>query len=119
MKQDIKIRRTQRGNAMLAVFGILTLLGVGSATFISRATESLRTSHRQMRDVQSTHLCEAGVQAVLRSLWRPFKINQNFNDMGTRCALASADSPGAATSGTIPGVGAYSAGVTRYTEPDS
>lgn len=119
MSRAIKIRRTQRGNALLAVFGILMLLGVGSSTFISRATQSLRTSHRQMRDVQSTHLCEAGVQAVLRSLWRPFKINQNFNDMGTRCALASVNTPGAATSGTIPGVGAYSAGVIRYTEPDS
>lgn len=111
--------KRRRGYAMVTTFGVLTLLSIAAASFVGRSTESVRTSNRQRIDVQATHLCEAGVQTVLRSLWRPFKINQTFTDMADRCTNASPDSPAAAASGNIEGIGRFSAGVVAYTQPDT
>ncbi|RYG28530.1 hypothetical protein EON81_28340, partial [bacterium] len=68
--------RRQRGSAFLSVLILLGLIAVGSGVYMSRATDTVRQSRRRAADVQTTHLCEAGVQSVLRSLWRPFKQNQ-------------------------------------------
>lgn len=119
MKPNPRIRRTRRGHALLTVFGVMTFLSVAATSYMSRATQTLRIAQRQMTDVQTTHLCEAGVQSVLRGLWRPFKISQTFVDMNTRCANVSVNSPGATSAGNIPGVGRFSAGVISYTSPDT
>lgn len=96
---------------------LTSLLAVGAVAYIGRATQTLRESRRQAMEVQSTHLCEAGLQSVLRSLWRPFKINQTFIDLDTRCTGASPSVPRASLSGTITGTGNYAAGVISVSTP--
>ncbi|MFN8219940.1 MAG: hypothetical protein U0S12_07380 [Fimbriimonadales bacterium] len=114
-----RFARHRRGNALLTTFGVFTLLTVAATSFINSSTQTVRIANRQRLDVQTTHLCEAGVQSVLRSLWRPFKINQTFTDMNNRCSGSSVNAPGASLSGVIPGVGRFSAGVVAYSSPDT
>lgn len=102
---------------MITSFLVLSLLAVAAASYIDSATQSVRTSTRMTTEVQTTHLCEAGVQDVLRELWRPFKVNQDFDAMEDQCAGASLGSPRAAQLGSIPGVGKYSAGVIGFVSP--
>lgn len=116
----IRTKSTKGGYAMITTFGLLTLLSVGAVTYISSATQTIRLSNRQTLDVQTTHLCEAGVQSVLRELWRPFKINQNFVYMENVCDGASIETPASALAGEIDGVGGngrFAAGVIGFTVP--
>ncbi|MFQ3586247.1 MAG: hypothetical protein SNJ74_11645 [Fimbriimonadaceae bacterium] len=117
MTERASSKRRQRGYALVTTFGILTLLAVAAASYVERSTESMRTSARQTRDVQTTHLCEAGVQAVLRNLWRPFKIEQAFFSMEDNCAGATPSAPRAAVQGELDGVGRFSAGVIAFSMP--
>ncbi|MCE9559120.1 MAG: hypothetical protein K8R88_09230 [Armatimonadetes bacterium] len=107
----------KRGMALLAALGVLMLLGVASSSYMDSATHSARTAKRQTADVQVTGVCEAGVQSMLRSLWRPFKVNQDFVDMDDLCDGASLGSPSAALTGEITGVGKFASGVISYTTP--
>lgn len=111
-------RRKQKGSALITSFGVLSLLSVAAASYVNSATHIVRVSKRQTEEVQATHVCEAGVQAVLRSLWRPFKVDQNFTDMDAACDSATPSAPKATLTGTIPGVGKYSAGIIRYVTPN-
>lgn len=112
-------KRRQKGAALITTFGVLALVSVAAVSYVGSATQSIRTTNRQVLDVQSTHLCEAGIQSVLRDLWRPFKINQTFADMEGRCASASIESPKVTLSGSVGSIGSYSAGVIGYSDPDS
>ncbi len=101
---------------MITTFILTALISVGAVTYVSRATQTIRESRRQALEVQTTHLCEAGTQALLRSLWRPFKINQNFTDLENRCSGASQQNPLAGINQGIDGVGSYSSAViSEYT----
>src|SRR5690606_13660375 len=71
-----------------------------------------------MREVQTTHLCEAGIQSVLRDVWRPFKQDQTFFDMETRLAGATSGAAKIATTAEMTGVGRYAAGVVKYWQPN-
>ncbi len=101
----------KKGSALLTSFVILSLIAVASVTYVNSATSVIRISNRQSIDVKATHLCEAGVQAVLRSLWRPFKSTQTFTAFDSSVSGASTGNPAAASSGAITGVGGYAAGV--------
>lgn len=116
--QNLK-RRTnkRRGSALLASFAVMALLAMASSSYITHATETIRTSVRQTHEVQTTHLCEAGVQAVLRDLWRPFKIDQDFENLEDVCSYASNSTPKGAQIGEVPDLGKYSAGVVRFYSP--
>ncbi len=109
-----KSKRTKRGMAMVSSFLILSLLAVASVSYTSSATETVRASKRMTMDVQTTNLCEAGIQDILRSLWRPFKQQQIFSQLDSSLTGASTSNPTAALSGTVSGVGAYSSGVVGY-----
>jgi hypothetical protein len=113
----IRIRKREKGSAFITTFVLLSLLAVGAAAYVDRSTEALRLTRRQMYDVSSSHLCEAGVQAALRDLWRPFKINQNFSNFDEQTTGASIASPKATVGGSIDGVGNYSAGVISVSTP--
>lgn len=108
----------RRGYILVSTFAILGLLAIGGVTYVNSATQSVRTSYRQGLEIESTHLCEAGIQATLRNLWRPFKISQKFDNIEQSCAGASPASPVATVSGEIPGVGQYSAGVIGMVQPE-
>lgn len=111
--------RKNKGYALLTTFGVMTLITIGAASYINRATQVQRDSSRQEYDIVSTHLCEAGVQSVLRNLWRPFKINQNFVNMEDVCDDAAIDDPKATVAGEIQGVGDFSAGVISFSMPNN
>lgn len=103
---------------MITTFMIASLLAVGGVAYVNRATQSTRESKRQTFEVQTTHLCEAGTQAVLRSLWRPFKISQRFDDLDDRTENSSVNSPTINLAGNIDGVGRYAAGVISSYTPN-
>jgi len=118
LKPRIRKRSKQRGTALITTFLVLSLVAIAGSTYISSATQTVRMSVRQTQEVQLTHVCEAGVQACLRSLWRPFKIAQNFVSMDAACDGAGPGSPGASTLGAISSIGKYSAGVISYSTPN-
>ncbi len=99
---------------MIGSFIVLSMLAVASASYVEKSTETMRTAKRLTMDVQTTNLCEAGIQDVIRSLWRPFKQSQLFDDMDADLTGSTASSPEATAAGTVNGVGAFSAGVIRY-----
>lgn len=104
---------------MVLSFVLLSLLVVAGTAYIGSTTEAMRKSSRNLAEVQSTNLCEAGVQDVLRVLWKPFKQSQNFTDLDTDLTGAQEASPRATRTGTIGGVGAFSVGVIKYQMPSN
>src|SRR5579862_1702441 len=100
--------RTRQGNALLTMFIILMLLGIGASSYVSAATQTYQTAYRESLEIQTTPLCEAASQALQLSLWTPFKANQNFTTMDSACTGASIAHPLCTLSGSIPGSGNYS-----------
>lgn len=99
---------------MVGSFLILSLLAVASVSYTSSATETVRASKRMTMDVQTTNLCEAGIQDILRALWRPFKQQQIFTNLDGSLNGATPSDPRAALTGTVSGIGGYSSGVVNY-----
>ncbi len=99
---------------MVLSFVVLSLLAVAATSYIDSSTETIRTSKRITADVQATNLAEAGVQSMLRDLWRPFKVEQSFVNMDTQLTGASPGSPRLPKLETLNDIGAASAGVIRY-----
>lgn len=110
-------RSKQRGNALVTTFGIMMILSVSSVTYLEWATQSIRDSRATTAEVQASHLCEAGVQDVLLSLWIPFKQTQMFVDMDSTLAGASEANPMLAVTDDVSGVGRYASAVIGYTTP--
>lgn len=110
--------RRDRGSAMLTTFAILALLGAAAMAFLDYSTQAVRLANRQIVDAQTTHLCEAGVQAVLRALWRPFKVEQKFVTMDSACSGASESTPRVSQTGELPSIGRYAAGVVGIETPN-
>lgn len=102
---------------LITTFGVLSLLAIAAVTYVDSSTQAIREARHNTQEVQSTHLCEAGVQAVLRELWHTFKIDQHFEDFDVDLATASTTSPKVNLTGQIPGVGRYAAGIVGYTVP--
>ena len=107
----------KQGSALMTTFGVMSLLAVAATAYIDQATQTMREANHNMQEVQTTHLCEAGVQSVLRDIWRPFKISQIFTEMEDACAGASPATPKASISGSLNGLGKFAAGVTGYFAP--
>ncbi len=107
----------KRGSALVSMMSIMFLLAVGTGAYVQNTTQVLRVARRQELDMQTTHLCEAGVQSVLLSLWRPFKVSQSFVGMDASCTGASTNGPMATAASSITGAGSFSAGVISYTTP--
>lgn len=112
-----KKSRLRRGSALIVSFIVLTLVSVAAVSYIDMSTTTVRASSRLTNEVQATHLAEAGVQAGLISLWRPFARDQDFEEMENLCAGASAASPENAMEGEMPGQGRYASGVVRFFSP--
>lgn len=110
-------RKTRRGNALITTFGLLTILSIAGVSYIDYSTQSVRDSRANTQEVQATALAEAGTQAVLLSLWKPFKQEQLFDTMEAACAGATPMNPRATVTGTLPGAGAYAAGVIGFSSP--
>jgi hypothetical protein len=107
----------QRGVALLVTFGLMMLITVAATSYIDRATMSIRMARHNTYEVQTTNLCDAGIQATILSLWRPFKQSQAFIDMGTQLTGASEANPKISQTAELTGVGRYASGVIGYWQP--
>lgn len=107
----------KRGVALLVTFGLMMLITVAATSYIDRATMSIRVARHKTFEVQTTNLCDAGIQAVVLSLWRPFKQSQAFIDMGTQLTGASELAPKISQTAEMTGVGRYASGVIGYWQP--
>lgn len=118
MKQTHPSRRThkRRGAALVAVFGLMTLLALAGASYVDSSTQTVRSAKRNVRESQTTQLCEAGLQATMREVWRPFRSSQKFTAMQSACAGASVSNPRVVQSGDLPGQGRYTAGVIAFNQ---
>lgn len=117
--KPISKNKRKRGMALITSFVIMCLVAVAAAVFIDSSTVTIRVANREGKEVQTTHLCEAGIQSVLRSLWRPFKSTQVFTALDAATTGASVSSPTNSIAGTVPGVGNFAAGVIKVINQDS
>ncbi|HWD39992.1 MAG TPA: hypothetical protein VG944_14175 [Fimbriimonas sp.] len=111
--------RRKRGAALITSFLILAILAVAGVEYVDSATVNIRTSNRRLLEIQTINLCDAGVQEVLRSLWIPFKASQDYSTFDPSTTGASTANPAAAVQDTIPGVGAFAAGVISVSASDT
>ncbi|MCA0362017.1 MAG: hypothetical protein LCH41_13320 [Armatimonadetes bacterium] len=112
-----KKNKRERGVALLVTFGLMAVITIAATTYIDRATAQIRVANHNMREVQTTNLCDAGVQAVMLSIWTPFKQSQIFTDMDSNLSGATETNPRAAMTNELPGVGRYAAGVIKMWRP--
>lgn len=113
-KPKKRIRKSQRGAALLLSFAVLGILAIAATSYLDSSSQTIRHSKRLTAEAQASNLSDSGVQVVLRGLWRPFKQSQSFIELDEDLQGASYTSPMGALNGTIPGIGAYSAGVVNY-----
>lgn len=116
MKLKHAPRRKKKGSALVTTLVVMTLLAVASASYLDSSTQTMRLASRGYRSTQTTHLCEAGLQAVQRAIWRPFRQSQKFTDMKAACNGASSNNVKMVQSGSIPGVGRYTSGVISFNQ---
>jgi hypothetical protein len=106
--------RQKRGSALVVSLGVMTLLSLAAVAYVDHSTQTLRAAAHDTREAQATHLCEAGVQSVLRALWRPFREAQKFTPIAQATNGASPETPAVVRSGSLEGGGRYVAGVIGY-----
>lgn len=109
----------KRGNALITITLLLGFMVLSGGSYLNRSVQEVKNARRQSLELQTTQACESGVQALLLSYWRPFKVSQNFTAMDAALNGASIASPQGATSSALPGQGYYSAAVISYTQVDS
>ncbi len=118
MNKNLKrVPRTQRGSALLIAIGILLVMSVAATTYIGHSLAAYNVNNRETKEIETTPLCEAAGQQLLYNLWIPFQNNQNFTNLDSTSTGSSVSNPTNTISGSIAGVGNYSAGVIGY-EPD-
>ena len=113
----MKTLRRKQGTTLLATTMLMSLLSVAGLTYLSSASNVMKTAKCKALDVQMTQLCDAGVQTLLRTYWRDFRDSQAFDEMASDLAGASISHPKAVTSGSLPGAGNFSVGVISYSQP--
>jgi hypothetical protein len=111
--------RKKRGAALLASFIVMSLLAVAAVSYIDRCTQTIRESVRATHEVQTTHLCDSGVQTVLREIWRPFKVEQTFDDMDAMFTGSSPTKPKGSVTGLLGTDGRFASAVISYQNIDA
>lgn len=118
MSKRMRNKRKERGSAMIMTFGLMSIVAIAATSYIDRSTTAIRQARHNLREVQTTHLCEAGIQVVLRDLWRPFKKNQTFYEMEVLATGATDQNPKGAQTAEMPGVGRYASGIVGFYTPN-
>ncbi len=108
--------RSRKGTALVTTFGVLTLMALAAGSYVQSSTQTLRQAQHAVMEVRATQLCEAGLNAVQRELWRPFRASQRFTEIAQATTGASPGNERVVRSGEIGGVGNFVAGVTGYTQ---
>jgi hypothetical protein len=119
MKKHLIRKRKEKGVVLVITFMIFMLLAIAGSEYIDHSTQSLRVARRRENEIQTVNLCEAGAQEVFLNLWLPLQTNQTFAAFDASTAGASVSSPHSSIQDTIPGVGAFAAGVISVTSPDT
>lgn len=112
-------KKRQRGVAMLAALSVLAIIALATTSYVHSATQTIRLARNHESDIVLTNGAEAGIEDLLLSLWKPFKVEQNFDDLDAALTGASEDTPLAIHSGYTTSGARYAAGVIGYTEVDS
>ncbi|MER3462014.1 MAG: hypothetical protein C4342_03105, partial [Armatimonadota bacterium] len=66
---------------MLAAIGVLLIIAMATTSYVHSATQTIRLARNHEMDVVLTNGAEAGLEDILISLWKPFKVEQNFDDL--------------------------------------
>lgn len=111
--------RRRKGAALPMALGAMLVISIAAASFIGQTNTGMRVAARQVQEVQTTHLAEAATQAVLRNLWRNFKVSQSFASMDSSCNGASIAVPKVSQSGSITNAGAFAGSVIGYSIPNT
>ncbi len=120
MKSIRIVKRRQRGSALVTTFMVMALLALGAVVYVDYATQTMRESRRSTEDVRTTNLCEAGVQAMLRVIWREFKQDQHFEDLDPVFNGATAALPKGSRADQLgPVNGRWVAGVVGWVQQDA
>lgn len=119
LKSTSKKCRRERGMALLSIFGILTVVAIATTAYVNSATQTIRIARTNETDIRLANVCEAGVQDLLVSMWRPFKVAQKFDDLDTALYGASPESPKGVVTGVTTNGDKYSAGVVGYQDTDT
>lgn len=109
----------QRGFALLVIFGILALIAIGTTTYISSATQTIRLARTSELDIRLGHVCEAGLEDITLRLWKPLKVDQRFESLDIILSGASPENPRASVTGRLNEKDVFAAGVIGYRDPDS
>ena len=107
----------QRGSTYLSSMILFLGLSAAGVAYLNTGSSTMKIASRRAMDVQMTQLCEAGLQMCLRAQWRDFKQNQNFTNLDNGNNGATINAPKSVASGSITGVGRFSAGVVQYGQP--
>ncbi len=120
MKSFRSKKRRQKGSALVTTFMVMALLALGAVVYVDYATQTMRESRRSTEDVRTTNLCEAGVQAMLRVIWREFKQDQHFEDLDPVFSGASAAVPKGSRADQLgPVNGRWVSGVIGWVQQDA
>lgn len=119
MRTHSRRSKRERGIALISIFGILSLIAIGTTAFVSSATQTIRIARSKELDVRLANACEAGIQDALLAMWKNFKVEQLFNTLDTDLYGASPSSPRATRGGRLNDFDAYSVGVIGYEEIDT
>lgn len=120
MRQKTKFTcRKNRGFALLATFGALVVVAVGTTAFVGSATQTITLARQNVTDISLQQTCEGAVQDILVQLWKPFKVAQSFDSLDATLSGASKSLPRGTVTGVLDENRAYSVAVVGYDEPDS
>jgi hypothetical protein len=116
MSQRRKMRKRDRGVAMIVSFALLSMVMAASTAYIDQSTQAIRLARATNYESRGTWLSDTAVQEVVANYWKDFKVTQNFAVMDTQLTGATAGSPKGSVSGSIPDVGNFAAGVIGYSK---
>lgn len=115
----MKRLRSKRGSAYLITMMLASLIALGAMSYVDSSTKELRDARRRSQDTTMSHLCDAGAQTCLVGFWQNFKSTQSFADIDKTCLGASLAAPKGSVSGSLPGVGNFTAAIVSCTQPGS
>ncbi|MER3414350.1 MAG: hypothetical protein C4341_09005 [Armatimonadota bacterium] len=104
---------------MLAAIGVLLIIAMATTSYVHSATQTIRLARNHEMDVVLTNGAEAGLEDILISLWKPFKVEQNFDDLDAALDGASENSPASIHAGSTSSGAYYVAGVIGYSKLDT
>lgn len=109
----------RRGMALIAVMVMGVSMVTVSTGYLNVSTSSMQNAATRMREASMNNLAEAGLAATVNNVWRSFKASQRFASIDAELAAVSPSNPQRIQTGAFSGIGAYSAGIVGYAQPDS